>query len=85
MTNLKTTIGDVSNLVFVSDRHSIVTNEIEVAFPISYHELCTYHLSKNVKTHFKDEAANKLFNSVSIAYREFEVKGYWEQILNYRL
>ena len=59
MTNLKEVIGDVLNLAFVSDQHPTITNVVEAIFPTSYHRLCTYHLSKNLETQFKDQAVNK--------------------------
>lgn len=61
MTNLKAAIGDCHSLVFVSNWHQTITNAVDVVFLTSYHELCTYHLKRNVDSNFK--TMNKLFNS----------------------
>ncbi|XP_038892626.1 uncharacterized protein LOC120081651 [Benincasa hispida] len=84
MTNLKAAIGECPNLVFISDRGQSIANVIDIVFLNSYHELCTFHLKRNVENYFKDKVVRKLFHDAYRAYRESEFKRHWVQIVNYK-
>lgn len=54
---------------------------INVAFPNTFHGLCTYHLWKNIEKYFKDASVSKLFDDVARTYRESKFKALWDQII----
>lgn len=47
---LKQCIGELSDLVFISDRHAAINQGITTVFPRAHHGLCCRHLEMNVKT-----------------------------------
>ena len=47
--NLKDAIGDLHDLVFVTDRHKAIESAIRRVFPNAFHVLCMYHISRNMK------------------------------------
>ncbi|XP_038880424.1 protein FAR-RED ELONGATED HYPOCOTYL 3-like [Benincasa hispida] len=44
MTHLKASIGDVPNLVIISDRHISIVKAVVGIFPDAFHALCIYHI-----------------------------------------
>lgn len=73
MMNLKVVIGEHPNLVFVFDRHSIITNEVDAVFPTSFHALCTYHLEKNVLRNFKDKTTTSQHSDCQRGYSDCHI------------
>ncbi|XP_060964798.1 uncharacterized protein LOC133033758 [Cannabis sativa] len=55
---LKEAIGEVENLVFVSDRHQSIEHVVEVIFPEACHCACYKHISMNVTHKFKTDVCN---------------------------
>ncbi|XP_060959427.1 uncharacterized protein LOC115704630 [Cannabis sativa] len=55
---LKEAIGEVENLVFVSDRHQSIEHAVEVIFPEACHCACYKHISMNVTHKFKTDVCN---------------------------
>ena len=43
--NLKDAIGDLLDLVFVTDIHKTIESAIRTIFPNAFHILCMYHIS----------------------------------------
>ncbi|XP_022154402.1 protein FAR-RED ELONGATED HYPOCOTYL 3-like [Momordica charantia] len=52
---VKTCIGEVDELLFVSDRHVCITKSVRQVFPQAAHGICMQHLSMNLKDKFKDD------------------------------
>ncbi|KAM6556547.1 hypothetical protein CsatB_003566 [Cannabis sativa] len=55
---LKEAIGEVENLVFVSDRHQSIEHAVKVIFPEACHCACYKHISMNVTQKFKTDVCN---------------------------
>lgn len=52
MTNLHGVIGDVPELVFISDRCTSIQKVVYRVFFSALHKPCFYHFQGNVKSHF---------------------------------
>ncbi|XP_038904494.1 protein FAR-RED ELONGATED HYPOCOTYL 3-like [Benincasa hispida] len=72
MLNLKCSIGEPDNLVFVSDRMVSISNVIRAFFPTSFHGLCTWHIEQNLITNFKDSTIVGIFRYAARAFRMTE-------------
>jgi len=70
MESLRTAIGDVSNLVFVSDRHSAIGAAIAQVFSLATYCYCTWHLSENLKKSYHRADIGKIFYKASRAYTQ---------------
>ncbi|XP_022855966.1 uncharacterized protein LOC111377139 [Olea europaea var. sylvestris] len=73
---LKRAYGSRDGLCIVSDRHNNIRNAIEFVYPEAMHGICSYHLQKNLKSHYAKSGHNvtHAFNSAVRAYTvdEFE-------------
>ncbi|XP_022851497.1 uncharacterized protein LOC111373222 [Olea europaea var. sylvestris] len=73
---LKRAYGSRDGLCIVSDRHNSIRNAIEFVYPEAMHGICSYHLLKNLKSHYAKSGHNVTyaFNSVVRDYTmdEFE-------------
>ncbi|KAG7640806.1 Zinc finger PMZ-type [Arabidopsis suecica] len=47
-------IPDENDLVFVSDRAASIASGLSGNYLLAHHGLCTFHLQKNLETHFRD-------------------------------
>ena len=53
MTKLRDAIGQIDDLVFISDRHKSLLKAINTVFPNAQHGVCCHHLKMNMKDKFK--------------------------------
>ena len=53
MAKLRGVIGDLENLVFISDRHASIEKAIKEVFPNVYHGVCIHHLKCNLVARYK--------------------------------
>ena len=53
MTKLRSCIGEVTDLVFISDRHGSIEKAITAVFPEASHGVCIHHVSMNLKARFR--------------------------------
>ncbi|CAA0815283.1 Unknown protein, partial [Striga hermonthica] len=72
---LQTLIGERDGLCIVSDGHESIKNAVEKVFPSAVHCLCTYHISNNIKKHYKKEA-QAVKDSFHAAARAYTVEEY---------
>ncbi|XP_038902336.1 uncharacterized protein LOC120088970 [Benincasa hispida] len=84
MSNLKYTIGEPLNLVFVSDRLVSIGNAIRAIFLTTFHGLCTYHLENNILFNFKDNTIVGMFRDVARAFRMLEFQAHYDQLRTFR-
>lgn len=70
MVNLKNVIEEPTNIVIIFYRHMSIINAVGEIFPNTFLGMCTYHLSRSLKSRFKNEAAMKLFLDAAYAFRE---------------
>ncbi|XP_062080523.1 uncharacterized protein LOC133785288 [Humulus lupulus] len=80
MSNLKEAIGEVEDLVFVSDRHASITHALETIFPDAYHGACYHHISMNVVAEFKTGHCHVLMYNAAYAFRKSEFHSHFEKI-----
>ncbi|XP_024042932.1 uncharacterized protein LOC112099718 [Citrus clementina] len=79
-TKLRESIGEVENLVFISDRHPSIKKSVSTVFPNATYGVCTYHLKQNLRTHFKDVDVGGIFEAASKAYRLTHFTYYMNEI-----
>ncbi|KAI5343776.1 hypothetical protein L3X38_011652 [Prunus dulcis] len=72
LTKLRGAIGHIDDLVFISDRHESIWKAISTIFPDAHHGACIFHISQNLKNHFKHERAHSLYFRAAKAYRIHE-------------
>ena len=77
MTHLKASIGDIPNLVIISDRHISIGKAISSIFPEAFHALCIYHIRNNLIDKFKNKNIIPHFYLAAKAYRMSEFQIYW--------
>ena len=77
---LRQAIGDVDDLVFISDRHKSIEKGIRTVFPSAIHGVCCHHLSMNTKKKFKNDTILSLFWLAAKSCRHSDFTGYMEQI-----
>lgn len=63
MANLKNVIGEPYDLVIISYYKISIVNAVRAIFPKTFYGMCTYHLSMNLRSRFKNDTATKLFRS----------------------
>ncbi|XP_024042029.1 uncharacterized protein LOC112099151 [Citrus clementina] len=73
---LKESIGDVPNLVFISDCHGSIKKAVDKVFPSAGYDICTHHLKRNVNAHFKEVDVGALFELAAKAYRPIKFTQY---------
>ena len=80
MLKLKEAIGDVDNLVFVSDRHASIIHAVEVVFPEAHHGACYHHVSMNVVAKFKTDHTHSEMYNAAYSYRKSKFHKHFENI-----
>ncbi|XP_022158743.1 PKS-NRPS hybrid synthetase CHGG_01239-like [Momordica charantia] len=58
---VKSVIGEVDGLVFVSDRHQAINNSVANVFPNAEHVSCMHHIKMNLNDKFKNEGMQMLY------------------------
>ncbi|KAL6290903.1 hypothetical protein ACE6H2_008413 [Prunus campanulata] len=82
LTKLRGAIRDINDLVFISDRHESIRKAISTIFPDAHNEACIFHVSQNLKNHFKHERAHSLYFRATKAYLVHEFDRLMVQIFN---
>ncbi|XP_075087575.1 uncharacterized protein LOC142169591 [Nicotiana tabacum] len=77
---LRNTIGNRDNLIFLSDRHQSIAHGIAKVYPESHHGICIYHLEQNLKRRKVKSEVIKFFQSAAIVYRRKEFDLYMSDI-----
>ncbi|CAL9030233.1 unnamed protein product [Prunus brigantina] len=80
LTKLQGAIGHIDDLVFISDRHESIRKAISTIFPDAHHGACIFHISQNLKNHFKHERAHLLYFRAATAYCILEFDCHMVQI-----
>ncbi|TXG70652.1 hypothetical protein EZV62_005587 [Acer yangbiense] len=79
-TKLHGLIGEMDDLVFISDRNSSIAKAAAGVFPNSLHGICMYHIGQNMKAKFKGVEVHDIFYKCSKAYRVIEFNQIMAQI-----
>ena len=80
MLKLREAIGEVENLVFVSNRHISIANALSTVFPEAHHGACAYHIKMNINHKFKTDHCDSEFDLAAYAYRASEFHVHFEKI-----
>ncbi|XP_038882416.1 protein FAR1-RELATED SEQUENCE 8-like [Benincasa hispida] len=67
-------IGQVHDVVIVSDRHPSIKKVIITVFPEAFHGICIHHLKANLLVNFKNKDILDIFDKAAKASREFVFK-----------
>ncbi|KAI9175032.1 hypothetical protein LWI28_026403 [Acer negundo] len=79
-TKLHGLIGEMDDLVFISDRNTSIAKAATGVFPNSLHGICMYHLGQNMKAKFKGVEVHDIFYKCSKVYRVVEFNQIMRQI-----
>ncbi|XP_022148915.1 uncharacterized protein LOC111017466 [Momordica charantia] len=80
---VKTCIGEVDGLLYVSDRHVCITKSARQVFPQAAHGIYMQHLSTNLKDKFKDDVMQEMFILAAKACRKLEFIYYFSQLAGF--
>ena len=80
MTHLKASIGDIPNLVIISDRHISIGKAVSSIFPEAFHALYIYHIRNNLMDKLKNKDIIPHFYLAAKAYRMSEFQIYWSKL-----
>ena len=69
MTKLREAIGQIDDLVIISDRHKSLLKAINTVFPNAQHGVCCHHLKMNMKDKFKRNNIDDMYWGAAKAYR----------------
>ncbi|KAH6837263.1 hypothetical protein C2S53_003050 [Perilla frutescens var. hirtella] len=67
LAHLHMSLGDIDDLLIVSDQHQSIKNAVQAVFPRATHGLCYYHLKNKITKRGKH--VTTLFQEVAYAYR----------------
>ncbi|TXG59947.1 hypothetical protein EZV62_014520 [Acer yangbiense] len=68
-------VGEVDDLVIVSDRKNSIITGVEKVFPNSFHGACAIHLQRNMLGHYgKNKALKRYFERAARVYRESQFR-----------
>ncbi|KAG7636074.1 Zinc finger PMZ-type [Arabidopsis thaliana x Arabidopsis arenosa] len=75
-------IPDENDLVFVSDRAASIASGLSGNYPLAHHGLCTFHLQKNLETHFIGSSLIPVYYAASRVYTKTEFDSLFWEITN---
>ncbi|KAL9293784.1 putative transcription factor interactor and regulator CCHC(Zn) family [Arabidopsis thaliana] len=75
-------IPDENDLVFVSDRAASIASGLSGNYPLAHHGLCTFHLQKNLETHFRGSSLIPVYYAASRVYTKTEFDSLFWEITN---
>ncbi|TXG66454.1 hypothetical protein EZV62_007729 [Acer yangbiense] len=79
-------VGEVDNLVTVSDRKGSITTGVEKVFPNSFHGACVVHLEQNMVGHCgRNKTLKQYFQRAAKVYQESQFLQRMEQLANINL
>ncbi|KAK2665807.1 hypothetical protein Ddye_004381 [Dipteronia dyeriana] len=78
LSRLHKAVGEVKDLVIVSDRKNSIITSVEKVFPNSFHGACVIHLQRNMLAHYgKNKALKRYFERATMVYREVNSCNLW--------
>ncbi|XP_022147768.1 uncharacterized protein LOC111016623 [Momordica charantia] len=80
---VKSAIGEVDGLVFVSDRHQAINNSVANVFPNAEHVSCMHHIKMNLNDKFKNEGMQMLYLQAAQAFKKSTFRYYWNQLAGF--
>ncbi|XP_038896359.1 uncharacterized protein LOC120084622 [Benincasa hispida] len=83
MIHLKDSMGDIPNLVIISDCHISIAKVVTCMFLDAFHALCMYHVRNNLVDKFKNKDIISYFYLAMKVYRMSEFQMYWAKLHQY--
>ncbi|XP_038904293.1 uncharacterized protein LOC120090647 [Benincasa hispida] len=83
MNHLKASIGDIPNLVIISDRHISIAKAVSSIFLDAFHTPCIYHIRNNFIDKFKNKDIIPHFYLTAKAYRMSKFQMHWAKLHKY--
>ena len=71
LTKLRDSIGNVTNLVFISYHNRSIKKGVATVFPDASHNICMYHLGQNLRSNFEEVDIHKIFVHAAKLYCVF--------------
>ncbi|XP_060964912.1 uncharacterized protein LOC115710729 [Cannabis sativa] len=75
---LKEAIGEVENLMFISNRHQSIEHAVDVVFPEACHCACFKHITMNVVHKFKTDVCNQQIWLAAYAWNKTKFDRHFE-------
>ncbi|KAK2634850.1 hypothetical protein Ddye_029642 [Dipteronia dyeriana] len=83
LSRLHKAVGEVEDLVIVSDRKNSIITSVEKVFPNSFYDACAIHLQRNMLAHYgKNKTLKLYFERATRVYRESQFLQLMEQLAN---
>ena len=83
LSRLHKVVGEVDDLIIVSDRKNNIITGVEKVFPNSFHSACAIHLQRNMLGHYgKNKALKRYFERAAMVYQESQFLQCMKQLAN---
>ncbi|KAI9195630.1 hypothetical protein LWI28_016769 [Acer negundo] len=77
---LRGALGNIDDLVFISDRHASIEAGISKVFPYATHTICCWHFGENMKKRFHRKDVADIMNDAARSYRELKYNRHMEKL-----
>ncbi|KAK2655576.1 hypothetical protein Ddye_008628 [Dipteronia dyeriana] len=79
---LKSALGHIDDLVFISDRYASIKAEISKVFPYATQTICCWHFYENVKKRYHRKDVVAIMDKAARAYTELQYNWHMEELRN---
>ncbi|KAK4844540.1 hypothetical protein QYF36_021423 [Acer negundo] len=77
---LRGALGNIDDLVFISDRHASIEAGISKVFPYATHTICCWHFGENMKKRFHKKDVADIMNDAARSYSELKYNRHMEEL-----
>ncbi|KAK4838645.1 hypothetical protein QYF36_015314 [Acer negundo] len=77
---LRGALGNIDDLVFISDRHPSIEAGISKVFPYATHTICCWHFGENMKKRFHRKDVADIMNDAARSYSELKYNRHMEEL-----
>ncbi|KAK4840195.1 hypothetical protein QYF36_001997 [Acer negundo] len=77
---LRGALGNIDDLVFISDRHPSIEAGISKVFPYATHTICCWHFGENMKKRFHRKDVADIMNDAVRSYSELKYNRHMEEL-----
>ncbi|KAK2641523.1 hypothetical protein Ddye_023286 [Dipteronia dyeriana] len=79
---LKSALGHIDDLVFISDRHASIEAMISKVFPYATYTICCWHFYENIKKLYHRKDIATIMDKAARAYTKFKYNRHMEELRN---
>ncbi|KAI9174316.1 hypothetical protein LWI28_015471 [Acer negundo] len=76
----KGALGNIGDLVFISDRHASIEAGISKLFPYATHTICCWYFGENMKKRFHRKDVADIMNDAARSYSELKYNRHMEEL-----